>query len=157
MSDKTKCKKLTGSIQLDLSKTKNLSSRTAKPLLNNNKATDQYKPQTSRCPEKESLHMCMGEKPTKKPAITTNTEQVHVDTPPKMVPAKRSLPPHEEENASKKPVLSERVIRPSKKVPVTLSSSSSLRKLKPLWHSEKKLSMGGLKRIMMTTMCLSQD
>ena len=86
--------------------------------------------------------MCDGEKPTKKPAITTNTEQVHVDTPLKMVPAKRSLPPHEEENASKKPALSERVIQPSKKVPVTLSSRSSLRKLKRLWHSDKEAFYG---------------
>ena len=60
--------------------------------------------------------VCEGEKPTKKPAITTNTEQVHVETHPKMVPAKRSLPPHEEKNASKKPALSEWVVHSSKKV-----------------------------------------
>ena len=58
VSDKIKCKKLTGSVQLDRPKMKNWSSRPAKPLLNN-KATDQYKPQTRGCPEKESLQMCV--------------------------------------------------------------------------------------------------
>ena len=82
--------------------------------------------------QRKSTDVCEGDKPTKKPAITTNTEQVHVDTPPKIVPAKRSLPPHE---ASKKPALSERVVQPHKKVPVTLSSRSCLKRL---WHSDKE-------------------
>ena len=59
VSDKTKCKKLTGSVQLDQSKRKNWSSRPAKPLLNNNKATNQFKPKTRGCPEKESLQICV--------------------------------------------------------------------------------------------------
>ena len=57
VSDKTKCKKLTGSVQ---SKTKKLVKSASKTLAkNNNKATDQYKPQTRGCPEKESLQMCV--------------------------------------------------------------------------------------------------
>ena len=59
-----------------------------------------------------------------------------------MVPVKRWLPPHKEENASKKPALSKQVIQPSKKVAVTLSSRSSLCKLKRLWHSDKEAFYG---------------
>ena len=46
--------------------------------------------QNVRVPRKrKSTDVCEGENPTKKPALTTNTEQVHVDTPPEMVPVKR--------------------------------------------------------------------
>ena len=125
VSDKTKCKKLTGSVQLDQSKTKKLVKSASKTLAKQLQSNRSVQTPDKRVPKKrKSTDVCMGEKPTKKPAITTNTEQVHVDPPPKMVP-------------------------------VTLSSRSSLRSLNVCGIQTKKLSMGGLKGIMMTSICFS--
>ena len=112
VSDKTKCKKLTGSVQLDQSERKKLVKSASKTLAKQQRNRS-VQTQDKIVPRKrKSTGLCKREKLTKKPATTTNTVQVHVNTPPNMVPAKRSVPPHEE-NASKKPTLSERVIQPS--------------------------------------------
>ena len=106
MNDKTKCKKLTGNVQLNQTiKLVKLASKTfAKQQSNKSVQTPD-----KRVPRKrKTTDVCEGEKPTKKPAITTDTEQVHVDIPPKMVSAKRTLLPHE---ISKKPALSEQVVK----------------------------------------------
>ena len=79
MSDKTKCKKLTGSVQLDQSKTRKLVKSASKTLAKQQQSNTSVQTPDKRVPRKrKSTDVCEGEKSTKKPAITTNTEQVHV-------------------------------------------------------------------------------